>query len=399
MSSELFIGEADRASARTGPWAEATRILAGVFGAREPVAEKEGPAGGAPPEGEGATVVRIADWRGLARGGAGRFAPAMRAGRSLGETARLLREAAGPLWPGVVGEGSGPAGPEIPAGARFEARRFACAEGGRDYRLYVPASLAAIGAPRGLVLMLHGCKQTPEDFALGTGMNDQAEREGLILVYPRQVAARNASRCWNWFRASDQGRGRGEPAILAAMARAVAGEFGVPPGRVFVAGLSAGGAMAAVLSEAYPDVFAAAGIHSGVATGAARDVASAIQAMRGEWSPGAARPGGGRRIVFQGVEDTTVHPVNAARLLPAGIEAAPRRVGRTGGGRVYQCLALGGTKEGAAPESELWLVEAAGHAWSGGRAPGSFTDPDGPDASAEMARFFLGRPWAPAAHC
>lgn len=437
MSSELTIGEADNpVSAPTGPFIEVARILAGITGffagrarvaAPEALAVPEPPAGGLDAgalaaggidairaemgggEPGGAKVVPLADWRSETVAEAPR-APDQekpratlwsggtvpRAGRTLGETTRLLREAAAPFWAGVVGEASSTRLPEIPEGARFEALSFACDEGARDYRLYVPASLQ--GRPRGLVLMLHGCKQSPEDFALGTGMNDQAEREGLILVYPRQTACRNASRCWNWFRDADQHRGHGEPAILAAMASAVAEEFDVPRGRIFVAGLSAGGGMAAILSESYPDVFAAAGIHSGVPTGAAHDVASAFQAMRGEAATSGARGAGGRRIVFQGIEDVVVHPVNAARLLPEGIEAAPRRVGRTKGGRVFQRLALG-RSEAAAPEGELWLVEAAGHAWSGGRGDGSYTDPDGPDASAEMVRFFLGQAWTPARHC
>ncbi|PZQ51335.1 MAG: esterase [Rhodovulum sulfidophilum] len=309
---------------------------------------------------------------------------ARRAQRGLGEAVRLLREGRHAFWPGLVGDLAPATGPEIPAGARFDARHFDCDAGGRDYRLYVPTLRA--GAPRGLILMLHGCRQNPEDFALGTGMNDQAEAEGLILVYPRQTPCRNASSCWNWFRASDQARGAGEPAILAGMVRSVAEEFGVPAERCFVAGLSAGGAMAAVLAEAYPDVFAAAGVHSGVATGTASDVASAFAAMRGEVAP-ARGAAGGRRIVFHGVEDRTVHPANAGHLLPEDVQGARRRVGRTPGGRIYQRRTLTGAD--GRPGSELWLVEGAGHAWSGGHAGGSYTDPAGPDASAAMVRFFL----------
>lgn len=325
--------------------------------------------------------------------------PVERAGRTLQEAVRLLREARSPLWSGLVGDAPPEIEPEIVEGARFEKRAFNCEAGGRDYRLYVPS----MGKPRALVLMLHGCKQNPEDFAIGTGMNDQAEAERLILVYPRQPATKNAHRCWNWFRVSDQARDGGEPAILAGMTRAVAEEFGIAPEHIFVAGLSAGGSMAAILSEAYPDLFAAAGIHSGIATGIASDVASALAAMRGKAptpeEEDVSRPeiagtstGGatGRRIVFQGLEDEVVQSTNAGRLLPPAIRAAPRQVGRTEGGRVYQRLTL--EDDGGRPGSELWLIEESGHAWSGGRDPGSFTDPDGPDASAEMVRFFLGRP-------
>jgi poly(hydroxyalkanoate) depolymerase family esterase len=309
-----------------------------------------------------------------------------RAGRGLGESVRALKEGRHALWPGLVGNSLDTNGPAIPEGARFESRRFTCAEGAREYRLYAPS--AAAGAPRGLILMLHGCKQNPEDFALGTGMNDHAEAEGLVLVYPRQAACENASSCWNWFRSSDQARDRGEPAILAGMVGAVAAEFGVPADRCFVAGLSAGGAMAAVLSEVYPEVFAAAGIHSGVPTGAASDLLSAFAAMRGEAAP--ARPAAiGRRIVFHGIADRTVHPANAGRLLPEEIQAAKRTVGRTAGGRDYQRMMV--SDADGQPRNELWLVEGGDHAWFGGEAEGSFTDPAGPDASAEMVRFFLGR--------
>lgn len=370
MSSDPTIGKA-RLSSGPAFIPDAARVLTEMFGL--PFRGLSESAGGAETARSGQSGAASAEPRSAV------------VGRALSETVRLLR-AARPLWPGIAGESSAADGPAIPEGARFEARRFACAEGEREYRLYVPARGAA--RPRGLVLMLHGCKQTPEDFALGTGMNDQAEAHGLILVYPRQVSARNASRCWNWFRASDQGRGHGEPAILAGMTRAVGAEFGLPPDRVFVAGLSAGGAMAAILAETYPDVFAAAGIHSGVPTGTARDVASALAAMRGELAPARRSAGpSGRRIVFHGADDRTVHPDNAARLLPPGIERATRRAGRTAGGRAYRRLAL--AHGSGTPVNELWLVEGSGHGWSGGHPGGSYTDPGGPDASAEMVRFFL----------
>ncbi|MFQ8430754.1 alpha/beta hydrolase family esterase [Amaricoccus sp. W119] len=390
MSSDLVANEAGAGSAPRGPAAAPKRILTSTEAGALTDDEKTGFGG----------AMRTA-----ADAVAG---PVERAGRTLREAVRLLREARPPLWSGLVGDAPSDLEPEIAEGARFEKREFSSDAGGRDYRLYVPSPAA--GTPRALILMLHGCKQNSEDFAIGTGMNDQAEAEGLVLVYPRQPSARNASSCWNWFRASDQGRDEGEPAILAGMTRAVAEEFGIPPERIFVAGLSAGGSMAAILAETYPDLFAAAGIHSGVPTGVAKDLSSALAAMRGKASPEAVpdessdgSPGGsaaeslagasgptGRRIVFHGIEDDVVHSANAGRLLPAAIRAAPRQVGRTEGGRVYHRLAL--ESGDGRPESELWLIEGAGHAWSGGRSPGSFTDPAGPDASAEMVRFFLGRP-------
>lgn len=415
MSSEFSAAVARASVARSNRINEATRIIGAAFGLRARPAPAVAEAATRPPmltppatksatdvPGEDATR-RAANGRGPRAGASGDVAKVVgpasgaspsgapagggrRAGRGLGEAVRLLRQGRHAFWPGLVGDTPGTAGPPVVEGARFEARRFTSAQGGRDYRLYVPSPGA--GVPRGLILMLHGCKQNPEDFALGTGMNDQAEAEGLVLIYPRQTACQNASCCWNWFRAADQSRDRGEPAILAGMVAEVAAEFGIPPEQCFVAGLSAGGSMAAVLSEVYPDVFAAAGIHSGVPTGAASDVVSAFAAMRGDAAPERVAAIG-RRIVFHGVEDRTVHPLNAARLIPDDLGTADRKVGQTQGGRIYQRM----TRPGAdgRPRSELWLVEEGGHAWSGGAAGGSYTDPAGPDASAEMVRFFLGR--------
>lgn len=170
--------------------------------------------------------------------------------------------------------------PAIPAGASYLSRTFDAPSGSRDYRVYIPA--AATRRPAGLVMMLHGCKQDPDDFATGTGMNGQADATGMIVVYPAQAAGANPSLCWNWFNAADQRRGAGEASLLAGLARSVADEFGVPAGAIFVAGLSAGGAMAAILAEAYPDVFSAAGIHSGLPAGAASDMPSAWAAMAGQ---------------------------------------------------------------------------------------------------------------------
>jgi poly(hydroxyalkanoate) depolymerase family esterase len=278
--------------------------------------------------------------------------------------------------------------PPIPEGARWEARSFASAHGSRDYRLYVPASL--VGAPKALVVMLHGCTQNPDDFATGTAMNVQAERQGLVVVYPHQSRAHNAQGCWNWFRPSDQQAGAGEPAVLAGLARELAAEFEVAPDRVFAAGLSAGGAMAATLGATAPDVFSAVGVHSGLPHGVAHDVVSAFAAMRGEGLE-RARPQADpvRTIVFHGTADAIVHPANGEAILSAhGRKGTFRReTGTSTNGRPYVREWLGGAD--GASHTELWRIEGAGHAWSGGKAEGSYTDPIGPDASAEMVRFFL----------
>ncbi|MFT3974454.1 MAG: PHB depolymerase family esterase [Amaricoccus sp.] len=271
----------------------------------------------------------------------------------------------------------------------LEPRSFECAAGRRNYRLFVPP-----GPVEGLILMLHGCLQTPEDFAVGTGMNALAADRGLVVAWPEQETPHNARHCWSWFEPEHQQRGAGEPAILAGLATALAAEFGVPPSRVFVAGLSAGGSMAAVLGEGYPDIFAAVGVHSGLACGTAHDARSAIAAMRG--APAAARPlapgdHAPRVIVFQGTSDAVVHPMNADRLAARACALAgvrPSREGHTSFGdrAIGRSVARGPDGQ---PIVELWMIEGTGHAWSGGRKAGSFTDPAGPDASAEMVRFFL----------
>jgi poly(hydroxyalkanoate) depolymerase family esterase len=223
-------------------------------------------------------------------------------------------------------------------------------------------------------------------------MNDLAETHRLIVAYPSQTRVENPAACWNWFRPGDQNRERGEPAILAGLAESVAVEYGVPPGRVFVAGLSAGGAMAAVLGATWPDLFAAIGVHSGLAHGSASDVVSAFAAMRGEIATPRGPSGSGAPdvIVFHGSADRTVHPSNARHVAGAADRPAHRESGVSPGGRRYDRLVTDATDGN--PRVECWMVDGAGHAWSGGRPEGSYTDATGPDASAEMVRFFLDLP-------
>lgn len=279
--------------------------------------------------------------------------------------------------------------PVPPEGARFESRDHQGQGDRRAYRLYVPGSYS--GQPLPLVVMLHGCTQSPEDFAAGTGMNALAEEQSFLVAYPAQSSSANGNKCWNWFNAQDQQRDRGEPALIAGITREVMSEFAVDPARVYVAGLSAGGAAAVIVARAYPELFAAAGVHSGLASGAASDMVSAFAAMR---QGGSADPSHGAApvptIVFHGDSDRTVSPVNADQVLSqarggARLASSSRQARASGG--TDHTITVEADASGT-PILEHWLLHGAGHAWSGGSAAGSYTDPRGPDASREMMRFF-----------
>ncbi|MDB5730662.1 MAG: esterase [Variovorax sp.] len=272
--------------------------------------------------------------------------------------------------------------------------------GGRTlaYKLYTPA-FAAGAAPRPLVLMLHGCTQDPADFASGTRMNALAREHGFVVLYPEQTQRGNANRCWNWFKTQHQQRGRGEPALLAALTQSVMAEQHIDPARVYVAGLSAGGAMADILGRCYPELFAAVGVHSGLPAGAAQDLPSAMAAMQGGPTPGAASHGGTTPpvIVFHGDADATVHPRNGTAVVSAAQTMQGGAAPRVSEGRSTQGQGFTRSEYLAADGSvaiEHWRLHGAGHAWSGGSAQGSYTDPRGADASAEMLRFFLAHPKA-----
>ena len=286
--------------------------------------------------------------------------------------------------------------------------------GSRAYKLYVPSRYDPGSDRPGtralpLIVMLHGCQQNPDDFALGTTMNEIAEEHDCFVAYPAQTSAKNMSNCWNWFNTSDQSRDHGEPAIIADIARRVIREYSIDTRRVYVAGLSAGGAMAAIMGKAYPDLFAAIGVHSGLPVGAAHDMVSAFAAMqrgakktsgRTDWNRrpnGAANhsdhdPQGMPIIVFHGDRDTTVHPANATQIISQFVSDSARMAknahfGDNSGDQYTQSIHFDATGKVIA---EQWLIHQAGHAWSGGSAAGSYTEPNGPNASREMLRFFLG---------
>ncbi len=259
--------------------------------------------------------------------------------------------------------------------------------GERAFRLFVPPQAGS--GPLPLVVMLHGCTQDPDDFAAGTAMNEAACERGFYVLYPAQSQQANPQRCWNWFKHTHQQRGRGEPALLAGMVAQVQGEHRIDGQRIFAAGLSAGGAMAAILGATYPELIAGVGVHSGLAAGAAKDLPSALQAMRsGGDAPLQATPV--RTIVFHGSQDNTVHPRNGEQVITAMAGTARREAapveGQDGGHAVTRQVWRG---EGDRIVGEHWLVHGAAHAWSGGRRQGSYTDAAGPDATREMLRFFL----------
>lgn len=279
----------------------------------------------------------------------------------------------------------------------FTTGSFSNRVGRRDYKLYIPSGYRGQALP--LVVMLHGCTQNPDDFAAGTEMNRLAEEQLCCVLYPAQPMTANNSKCWNWFKAEDQQREGGEPEILAGMTRQIIDNYELDTTRVYVAGLSAGAAMATTLAMTYPDLFAAVGVHSGLPHGVAKSLPEALGTMQGGTGPlgggnktkGAAWASDVPAIIFHGDRDTTVHPSNADRV--AAQYSTSRQAGATvekgkvANGHGYTCTTYHNAK--GEPHLELWQVHGAGHAWSGGSTKGSYTDPKGPDATKEMLRFFL----------
>lgn len=362
--------------------------------------------------------------RALAAGGLGPTAPTRDDGSVIDVAARVVPDgeatdaadatdaketaAAARHRPPVRGMPPGP-----PQSGRFDTHQFTAEAGSRSYKVYVPAGKPA--APRAMVVMLHGCTQSADDFAAGTQMNRLADEHGFLIVYPEQAAQANASKCWNWFNPQDQRRGAGEPALIAGIVREVAREQGADTRRIFVAGLSAGAAMAVVLGETYPELFAGVGAHSGLPYGSAHDIPSALAAMKGGRSgmPGlkgaSGAAGSSRRqavqavpvIVFHGDRDHTVQPSNGAHIVQ---QARDAHGARSGAAPLQGRTELGVTPDGqrfsrtvhadtdGQTRIESWTLHGAGHAWSGGHASGSYTDSAGPDASTEMVRFFMALP-------
>ena len=287
-----------------------------------------------------------------------------------------------------------------PDGSHAEWVTYVGPTGSRRYKLYVPSGHRA-DVPAPLVVMLHGCTQSPDDFAAGTRMNEAAEAGNFLVAYPEQTSASNMQKCWNWFIDGDQCRDAGEPGIIAGITREIVAGHAVDPRRVYVAGLSAGGAMAAIMGDAYPDLYAGIGVHSGLPGGAAHDMPSAFAAMR-QGAPGKSRSGGHTfvpAIVFHGDKDSTVNVRNADAVIARAIAGvaleATSEQGAASGGHGYTRT----VRRDAAGRSvvEQWTIHGASHAWAGGSSAGSYTDPHGPDATAEMVRFFMQHSGPPSA--
>lgn len=303
---------------------------------------------------------------------------------------------------GSAGKGGGTlrdAAPALPEGAQFLQATYSNDAGSRHYKLYVPAAYHGQTLP--LVVMLHGCTQNPDDFAAGTQMNKMAEQWPCLVLYPQQSQADNHTRCWNWFDTVHQQRSAGEPSIIAGMTRTVADKYHVDPRQIYIAGLSAGGAMAAIMGMTYPDIYAGVGVHSGLPYGAATDLPSALAAMRSGVVGAAKQPQTGATalafkgipvIVFHGDADPTVNMRNGDQVLASAAPATSRTTGpireqgQVVNGHAYT-RTIHSDDSGKAV-AEHWLIHGFGHAWAGGSNQGSYTDARGPDATGEMMRFF-----------
>jgi poly(hydroxyalkanoate) depolymerase family esterase len=280
--------------------------------------------------------------------------------------------------------------------ASFLTGSFTNSAGTRLYKLFVPSGYGRQPVP--LIVMLHGCGQCAGDFAAGTRMNWVAEEETCIALYPEQAKTANQARCWNWYLAENQHRDGGEPLLVADLTRSVMSRYAIDRRRVYAAGLSAGGAAATILGALYPDLYAAIGVHSGLVGFAARDLDSALVAMRGEaphvfsdlpatsWARRSPIP----MIVWHGDADPMVHPINGddiiLRATGAGCFRKIVQRGAVRGGRAYTRTVYADAN--GRTMFEQWVVHGGAHAWSGGDPTATYTDPWGPDATRAIVRFF-----------
>lgn len=287
---------------------------------------------------------------------------------------------------------------ELSEGGRFIRALYTDSSGGTHrYKLFIPSGYNGQSLP--LIVMLHGCTQDPDDFAVGTRMNAIAEEQHCFVAYPAQTPSANHSKCWNWFKALHQQRDQGEASLIAGITRDIIKKYSINERKVYIAGLSAGGAMALVMATVYPELYAATGVHSGLPYASAHDLPSAMAAMKNGTATGSSSKANQRLkaipiIVFHGNKDTTVHPRNGEHIMEQTVEGGAKQAfvetGRVPNGHAYtRSMYYGDSGEVTA---EHWLVHDAGHAWSGGNSRGTYTDVKGPNASKEMMRFFLSVP-------
>lgn len=282
---------------------------------------------------------------------------------------------------------------------------------GRAYKLYVPSGYN--GQPMPLVVMLHGCTQTVDTFMAGTEMNQYAEKYGFLVAYPDQPYSANFMKCWRWFDVNHQHRGKGEPASIVGVVNHVKSEYAVDSKKVYVTGLSAGGAMSVVMGVTYPDVFTAIGVHSGLEYKAGTDMISGNLAM---WNGGPDPNSQGVKafqemiqkrvvpvMVFHGTADYTVRPINADQIILQW--AQTNDLADDGIDNDSIDAIADETVDGYAPSGRSYtqykyhdangtvimekvMVNGMGHAWSGGSYAGTYTDPTGPKASEMFWNFF-----------
>jgi len=291
--------------------------------------------------------------------------------------------------------------------------------GDNPYFVYTPETYR-VEAPVPLFVMLHGCTQTALDFATGTSMNQLAEKQGFIVMYPQQTTKYNQGLCWNWFLPSNQQRGSGEPASIVGMIQSLqlnTANWTIDPNRIYVTGISAGAAMSVILGATYPDVFAAIGVHSGLEYQAATNLVQAAKVMH-RGGPDPLRQGSVAytamsnhsrvvpTIVFHGTADTIVAPLNGDQVVQQWIQTdylasdktyavdyhhpSSIATGQVPGGYSY-LTAVWNAPSGEAVQA-YWKIDGMGHAWSGGNPASSYTDPRGPDATVAMYDFFMGHP-------
>ncbi|QIO31369.1 alpha/beta hydrolase family esterase [Bradyrhizobium sp. 1(2017)] len=389
MLSQDIVREATRLT-RAGRLAEATMLLQRMLrDGSAPTPESRHAPQARHPRLDPLTIEATADV--VEEPEASQISPSSAQGRRRSSPLDVMQDFSGLGLRGPIGR-TPPSTPDIaPEGTRFIAGTFSNAAGSRTYKLFIPSRCHGRWLP--LIVMLHGCTQSPDDFATGTRMNFLAEEQNCFVVYPEQPSGANQSKCWNWFRTGDQRRGGGEPSMIAGITRQIMRDHAIDPKRVYVAGLSAGGAAAAIMGATYGDLYAAVGIHSGLACGAASDLPSAFVAMR-QGGGSRAIPNGKNSvptIVFHGNRDTTVHPKNGDQIIEQSARAMRPTTkvlrGRVPDGHAYTRAVL--TDGAGRVISEHWTIDGGGHAWSGGSPAGSYTDPHGPDATREMLRFFL----------